>query len=610
MKNLKNGLTLLKFNLSSIVLFEIMYKLVSIAVLAPIMYGILNLSIEVAGIKYLYADTVGLYFGKPTTYVYFFVIILVLAMTVLINISGIIYALDASRRQEKTNPVTLMLKSIFNALRVARPRNMGIIVYVLLLLPITFSVVISGSLFGVQLPDFFERFFTYNKKIIVAVVVVYFLLCIIAVMRIFALNYFTSYGLNFGKSVYLSKKLMKRHAIKIYVGVVFCNVAILGVIFGIESAFALAVKGVLSQFISYRTLKFVIDIVLQITTFIVYITFSVISTPLIYSYICACFYDFEDTSENEEIIKNREENKKEKQKDIQIKQKNSIAYGALLVGAIVLNGIYIYLSVENKVNLNIYYSNYAQVTAHRGDSGHAPENTMAAITMAVENQADIVEIDVRQTKDGIFVIVHDESLERTTGINRNVGDVTYEYICRLDAGGYYSEEFVGEKIPTLEDALAYGKENRVFYNIELKPETYYANYVEGVVALIEEYEYEDDCLIASSDYNALKEVKKISPDIKTVYIMTMVIGHVDDMEYADGFSVRHNYINKELVRSIHKNGKEIYAWTLNDEKKIKELLLLDVDGIITDNPYETKEIIYSANDTLITDWLERLVEDY
>ncbi len=92
--------------------------------------------------------------------------------------------------------------------------------------------------------------------------------------------------------------------------------------------------------------------------------------------------------------------------------------------------------------------------------------------------------------------------------------------------------------------------------------------------------------------------------------MTMVYGEIGDMQYVDGFSVRHNYVNKELVQSIHRNDKEIYVWTVNNEKKIKELLLLNVDNIITDNPYETKEIIYSANDTLLTDWLERLVEDY
>ncbi len=607
----KKGISLLKFNLSSIVLFEIMYKLISIAVLAPIIYGIFNVSIDVAGIKYLYADTVKEYFSKPTTYIYFFVIVLAVAMTVLINISGIIFALDASRRQEKTNPVTITLKSVFNAARVIHPKNMGIIAYVLLLLPITFSVVISGSLFGVRLPDFFDKFLDYNKRIITAVVIVYLLLCVIAVMRIFALNYFTTYRLSFKESVNLSKKIMRRHALKIYVGVVICNVAILGVMFLIESAFALAVKGVLSQFVSYKTIKFGIDIVLQVITFIVYVTFTIISTPLIYSYICAGFYAFEDESDNEEVMKIKQGKGKDYiNNPLDSKKKNSIAYGALLIAAIVLNGFYIYLSINNKIEINAYYSNYAQVTAHRGDSGHAPENTMSAISMAVENQADIIEIDVRQTKDGVFVLMHDENLKRTTGVNRKVGDVNYEYITKLDAGSYFDESYVGEPVPTLREVLEYGKENNVFYNIELKPEKYNTNYGEGIISLVEEYEYFDDCILSSSDYNILKEMKIYSPEIKTVYIMTMVYGEIGDMQYVDGFSVRHNYVNKELVQSIHRNDKEIYVWTVNNEKKIKELLLLNVDNIITDNPYETKEIIYSANDTLLTDWLERLVEDY
>ena len=256
------------------------------------------------------------------------------------------------------------------------------------------------------------------------------------------------------------------------------------------------------------------------------------------------------------------------------------------------------------------YPTRAQVTAHRGDSKHAPENTMSAFELAVENQADIIELDVRQTKDGRYIIMHDENLKRTIGVNHKVGEVDYEYIEGLDAGIKFSEEYKGEKIPTLEEVLIFAKDNDVFLNIELKPAKTDTNYTQGIVDLLNEYDMLGQCVVASADYDAIKEVKAINSDITTVYIMNMAVGNFSDMEYVDIFSIKHTFITANMVRDIHKSGKEIYAWTVNSEADIKNLLLLDVDSIITDNPYRTKEIIFNSNDTMLSDWLKRLVEEY
>lgn len=613
MKNFKEGITLLKFNLSSIVLFEIMHKIISTAILAPVVYGILNLSIELAGLNYLHTKTLTTYFASPTTYVCAFVLLMVLAMFFLINICGIIVAIECSKRGEKTNPIALVFKGFFNALRVIHPKNMGIIFYVLCILPVTFSVMISGTIFGVRIPEYLRNFIEINDRIIAIILVIYVAICVFSVVRIFSLNYFTLYKFKFKEAISLSKNLMKRHAIGVFLGVVFINVTLVGIMFLVETVFSMVAAGVLSNIIKTRALSFVIDIVAEVIFFAVYITFSILSTPIIYAFICACFYRYEENCDNQDVMDKREERQEaieeNKNKYDNIKR-NRIAYGALIVFGILLNGIYIYLSITDKIDLNIYYSNRALVTAHRGDSYHAPENTMSAIVVAMDNQADIIEIDVRQTSDGELVLMHDESLFRTTGVKKRVGDVDYAFVSTLDAGSKFSKDYKGEHIPTLREAIEFAKENELIYNIELKPEDYYDNYVENVVGLIEEYDYIDQCVLASSDYDALKEVKLLNPDIKTIYIMSVIYGDFKDMEYADGFSVRHIFVNKDLVKTIHKNNKEIYVWTVNSESKVKELLLLDVDSIITDNPYETKEIIYNANESLFTDWLGRLIEEY
>lgn len=613
MKNFKEGIALLKFNLSSIILFEVIHKIISIAILAPVVYSVLNYSIDIAGLNYLYSGTMMLYFTKPSTYACFFLVIIIFAMFFLVNICGIICALDYSKRGERTNPLVLLIRGFINAFRVVSPKNLGIIFYVLAVLPVTFSVMLSGSLFGLRIPEFFRQFIRINERGIAIALVIYFVVCVFAVLRIFSLNYFTLHRFKFGEAVSLSKRVMKRHAIGIFLGVIFLNVALVTIMFLLETVFSLAAAGVLSRFVSSKALSFGIDIVAEIVFFVVYITFSVISTPLIYSYICACFYRYEEECDHEEVSKRRSERLEdieENRKDIDISARNRIAYGAIVVLGILLNGLYIYLSINNRIELDMYYSTRALVTAHRGDSKHAPENTLAAIRLAVDNQADIVEIDVRQTKDGVLVLMHDESLLRTTGVDKLVGEVDYDFVATLDPGSDFSEEYAGEKVPTLREVLEYGKENHIFYNIELKPEDYYDNYVENIVALIEEYEYEEHCVIASMDQQVLKDMKQLKPELKTICILNVVYGNFQDMEYVDGYSVRHNFVNKELVNKIHSFGKDIYVWTVNTETKIKNLLLLDVDSIITDVPYEAKEIIYSANESLFSDWLGRLIEEY
>jgi glycerophosphoryl diester phosphodiesterase len=281
----------------------------------------------------------------------------------------------------------------------------------------------------------------------------------------------------------------------------------------------------------------------------------------------------------------------------------------LLIISLVVDAGYIYMSAANKIDLNILYPTRASITAHRGDSTHAPENTMPAFMLAVENQADILEIDVRQTSDGEYVIMHDESLSRTTGDSHKVGEVNLRYIKNLDAGSFFSEEFAGVVIPTLEEVMEFAVENDVFLNIELKTaDTDSEDYVQGIVDIIQRYDYVDKCMLASDNYDRLKELKTLDEDITTLYIMSFAFNNLGSMEYVDAFSIRYNFISADLVKNIHQNDKKIYAWTVDNETQIKRLLLYDVDGIITNDPYNTKDIVYNANNGIVVDLLSRICE--
>lgn len=607
MKTLKQSFQLIKYNISSIFLFEILYKLLSTALLTPVLYALFMLSLKFADIDYINYRNIYRYFASPFTYVVIFLILLILSAYALMHMSGLIYAYDLSYKKKRANALLIFIKAFLNAFRVLRPQNMMFGIYVLLILPFTYTIMISASLAGIRIPEYMSNYIFRNKILLVTVILAYGILSVFSMIRIFSLNYFTLYRQNYKHSMADSKSLIKKRAVYIILGTVALNAVISVLLFGLEWLVVSGTAAVLKNILPYKSFGFVIHTVIQVSFLILYVIFSIISTPVISAFICSNFYQLKDKQGE---INGEEAHGDEDEKEIIGKRKNYlITIFAVMLG-IFLNGLYLYLDFNNRYKLNILYSSLPEITAHRGASSQAPENTMAAVRLAVENQADIVEIDIRQTKDGKFILMHDENLKRTTGYDAKVGDMDYADIEKLDASMHFDDEYAGEKIPTLDELLEYAAMEDVFLNIELKPSKTDKDYASGVISLIEQYERISRCVVASSSYELLKEVKHINPDIKTVYIMTMAIGELGDMEYADVYSVRYNFLTASMVRNAHRHGKEVYAWTINSEETIRDIMALDVDSIITDKPYATKKIVYDEDENFMTGLLKKLLREY
>ena len=609
---IRKSFKLLRYNLSHIMMFEILYKLISLAILVPLIQGLLNLSVSAAGIRYLTAGTVRRYFASPTTFVYFFIILLLLVVHLLINSAGLIYALDCAYHDEKTNSVAIFFNGVYDAARVIRPRNFGIIFYVITIIPFTYTMLLSGSVVGIKIPQFLMWFYRMHKSMIAAVIAAYILLCFVMIRSVFTVHYYSLYNLDVKKARRKSGEITKKHRLKILIPILLINLCMTLVIVFFGGLATTIASGILKGIVSYKKFFFLRNMSVRVICFGLFIASSLLATPMSYAFLSVRFYDLSygnlpadapRESERERRAKHVLESKKQR-------VKHALVITATILAALLVNGYYIYLSVTHRFDLNIAYSSRATVTAHRGDSAHAPENTMAAIRLAHENQADIIEIDVRETADGAYVVIHDESPYRTTGVKGKIGRMTLEQVKRLDAGSYFSEEYAGERIPTLIEVLTYAKENDIFLNIELKPAQTDHNYVEGIVDLIHQFEFEDQCVLASMSYKSIKRVKELDPDITTAYIMTVAYGEIGSMEYADIFSLKHTYVSGQIVRDIRANDKSLWTWTVNRDLDVKNVLLFDVDSVITDDPYATKEVIYRANDTLINDWFQRLVESY
>ena len=217
-------------------------------------------------------------------------------------------------------------------------------------------------------------------------------------------------------------------------------------------------------------------------------------------------------------------------------------------------------------------------------------------------------MDVQQTLDQQLVVLHDTNLKRTTGVNKNTWEATYDEIKDLDAGSFFDKSFSDERIPLLKEVIEFAKKNNLKLNIELKPTGHEIDFEKGVIDLINEYNFKNNCVVTSQVYEVLENVKKYDDSIKTVYVMSLAYGNIIDLEYADSFSIEVSSINKTLVNQIHGAGKEIYAWTVNTSENINKMININVDNIITDNITLAKNEIFTSKTSNVINEYVKLVQ--
>lgn len=231
------------------------------------------------------------------------------------------------------------------------------------------------------------------------------------------------------------------------------------------------------------------------------------------------------------------------------------------------------------------------ISAHRGSSRQAPENTLPAVEVAIESLAEYAEIDVQESSDGRLVLMHDLSLMRTAGVDAYVSDLTFRQLRRYDVGSWFSEDYIYIGIPTLEEVLEISK-GKIGLNIELKRTKSGGDLAEKVVELVKEYGMEDDVVFSSSDYKYLKEIKSLDEGFTTGYILTSLMGGGYSDKNIDFYSIKYSYVSSSIVDKIHSAGKGIHVWTVNSRSSMERMIRYGVDNIITDNPVLAREVLY------------------
>ena len=231
------------------------------------------------------------------------------------------------------------------------------------------------------------------------------------------------------------------------------------------------------------------------------------------------------------------------------------------------------------------------IIGHRGASKIAPENTLKAFKEAIRLGADSIEFDVQKTLDGEIVIIHDENIQRITGIEGNVEEMTLDELKKLDFGN-------GESIPTLSELIELAK-GKISLNCEIKVE----GIAEKVVEIFQDYDILDTVLISSFLHEELIKIHKIKSKIKLASLVPVEPGLFSEWNYKKNL-IDYTYQNKfyainplfrlvdrKFIEYAHKKKIRVFPWTVNSGIAMKKLITMGVDGIITNDISRLKEVL-------------------
>lgn len=236
-----------------------------------------------------------------------------------------------------------------------------------------------------------------------------------------------------------------------------------------------------------------------------------------------------------------------------------------------------------------------KVFAHRGFSGKYPENTMLAFKKAIEAGADGIELDVQLTKDGEVVIIHDETVDRTTNGKGLVVDFTYKELKKLDASYIFTNKFGFNSIPTLREYFELVKNLDFTTNIELKTGVNeYIGIEKKVYELIKEFKLEKKVIISSFNHFSILRMKEIAPELKYGFLSETWI--IDAGKYCKKYDIscyhpHFKNLTPEVIYELKENNIEINTWTVNNKEDIEYLISKKIDILIGNYPDLMKEIL-------------------
>lgn len=583
------GMRRLTAHWKPLILFEILWKLVTLLVIAPACAGLIQLAIQLAKLKYLTTSNLLQFLRSPWTILLLAVLLLLAALYTLFEIAAVCTCFRQSRFQKVRTTLGRMVRSgLQSVLHFFRGGGPFLVLHLLVLIPLMQFSATSGIFTAMGIPDFLAYYMTKKEFLLPIYVAAIILCCLLSVRWVFSSVLFTQNQCSYRSARATSVQLVRGRFWQTFFSVLVWNccyfAALLVFLCMITVVVLMVIRAtgsddlIMSQ--AMRILKLLIQIVLW--------SFSFFATPICMAHLTALLekrcVQMPEVVLPEPIPLSRSAKPFRRSTAV-------LTACCFTVAALGLNLSYVYSVFTGKANFRLALFQNPTVMAHRGLSADAPENTLYAFSDAISVGADFIELDVQQTRDGVLVVMHDSNLKRTTGVNKDIWDVDYADIQNLDAGSWFDPAYANARIPTLEETLQF-VDKRARLNIEIKPTKHGSDTLEQDVAeLITQYQYTDACYVTSFSYSSLKKVKEVNPEIRTGYLMSVAYGQFYSLKYADAFSLNKVFVTSQVVNAAHQQGKQIFAWTVNSMSEVRSLCNLHVDSIITDDPVMVQNVI-------------------
>lgn len=583
------GMRRLTAHWKPLILFEILWKLVTLLVIAPACAGLIQLAIHLAKLKYLTTSNLLQFLRSPWTILLLAVLLLLAALYTLFEIAAVCTCFRQSRFQKVRTTLGRMVRSgLQSVLHFFRGGGPFLVLHLLVLIPLMQFSATSGIFTAMGIPDFLAYYMTKKEFLLPIYVAAIILCCLLSIRWVFSSVLFTQNQCSYRSARATSVQLVRGRFWQTFFSVLVWNccyfAALLVFLCMITVVVLMVIRAtgsndlIMSQ--AMRILKLLIQIVLW--------SFSFFATPICMAHLTALLE--KRCVQMPEVVLPEPVPLSRSAKPFR-RSTAVLTACCFTVAALGLNLSYVYSVFTGKANFRLALFQNPTVMAHRGLSADAPENTLYAFSDAISVGADFIELDVQQTRDGVLVVMHDSNLKRTTGVNKDIWDVDYADIQNLDAGSWFDPAYANARIPTLEETLQF-VDKRAKLNIEIKPTKHGSDTLEQDVAeLITQYQYTDACYVTSFSYGSLKKVKEVNPEIRTGYLMSVAYGQFYSLKYADAFSLNKVFVTSQVVNAAHQQGKQIFAWTVNSMSEVRSLCNLHVDSIITDDPVMVQNVI-------------------
>lgn len=581
---------LLTWDWPVLLLFEVIYKMVFLTVMSLSENGI-DFALTKAGIEYLTNQNLFQVLVNPYSLAALVLSFLMVIYFSFLEITAIILYCHMGMKGEKASVYGLLIESAKRAGRLFWPGNLWVFLLFVLAMPVTGISVMSGPIGSLRIPGFILEFIRGNTVLSILYGGLMFVLIFLFFRWIFGLHEFVLNRLTFRRACQKSAELVNGKKRKSAVSVL-CIMLFLWV--GASLVYTAVLIGMMiiirftgspgSAFYDFWYHYHDLNRALGFLS-------AMLKPVILFGTVSVIYYRVQGHKISTKISRRTN--------------------GRKILVLIECAAVYIisvfYMEMTMPYGYETPSDRKIQVVAHRAGAKFAPENTMSAIHEAVKSGADIAEIDVQQTKDGELIVMHDTNFKRTAGIKKNVWDVTLKEAQTYDVGSFFGARYRDERIPALEDMVK-AADRHINLMIELKSNRHQKHLEEKTVSLIRKYGFEDQCSIASMDYRILQKVKKLDPEIKTVYITSIAYGDMKRLEAADMISVEESFVNTQLIARAGLYGKKVFVWTVNKETSMKKMRRIHVDGIVTDNVYFTNYMLEEGEKSyLINELAEKLL---